>query len=96
MNMQETGHMGETEREMDGGIQGESHLNPRFVSVSSLPPPPVSRALAVWATYVLLHPDLLAGAEASAPATLPRARAAYVGKVGTAEGGRWAGWAADG
>lgn len=41
----------------------------------------------VWATYVLLHPDLLARARASAPATLPRARAAYVGKVGATEGG---------
>ena len=39
---------------------------------------------------------LLARARASAPATLPRARAAYVGKVGTAEGGKWAEWAADG
>lgn len=96
--MQETSHMGETEREIDVEIQGESYL---ILDLSlCLHPPPFSLTHTVWATYVLLHPYLLAEAGASAPATLPRARAAYVGKVGSTEGGggggRWAGWAADG
>lgn len=95
MNMQETSHMGETEREMDVEIQGERNLI-LDLSLCLLSPSSLSHTHAVWATYVLLHPYLLAWAKASGPATLPRARAAYVGKVGTAEGGRWAGWAADG
>lgn len=88
--MQETGHMGETEREIDVEIQGESYL---ILDLSLCAPPLLTFSLSllhthtVWATYVLLHPYLLAGAGASAPATLPRARAAYVGKVGTTEGG---------
>lgn len=79
--------------DIDVEIQEESYL------ILDLSPPPLplpSSFPTVWATYVLLHPCLLAEAGASAPATLPRARAAYVGKVGTTEGGRWAGWAADG
>lgn len=95
--MQETSHMGETEREIDVEIQGESHLILDLsLCLFSPPSSPRAHTHTVWATYVLLHPFLLARARASAPATLPRARAAYVGKVGTTEGGRWAGWAADG
>lgn len=61
-----------------------------------MPPPPfpTHRLLllhTVCSAYVLLHPSLGQG-KASGPATLPRARAAYVGKVGTKEGGvEWLG-----
>lgn len=45
----------------------------------------------VCATYVPLHPSVGRG-KASGPATLPRARAAYVGEVGTVErGAEWLG-----
>lgn len=80
--------MGETEREMDGETQGE-----RENSSSALG---LLHTHTVWAAYVLRCPRLLAEAEASAPATLPRAMAAYVRKVGAAEGRRGRGGSADG
>lgn len=90
--MEEGGHMGETEREIDAAIQGES--SPSLIRVLFLCSSH-THTQTVWATYVLLQPYLLAWVGATGLPPYPGQGLHMLGRWALQRGG-WAGWAADG